>query len=104
MSWIYALSRVFTFMALGIITFALCLHAMYAWGLTTAELSYLAIILAGLGVAGTRLPRRYKTPDIKLPANHRPMNRTNRKERVFTEHQFEQLRAAIFDKDQEPRP
>lgn len=107
MNWIKATTSLSGALAVGVLSFIISVHALFTWGLTLSQLSWIVVGLSVISIIGTYLPDRirpHKTPDIRLPENHRTMNRTSGVEHVMTQEQFEQLRAAIFDKDQEPRP
>lgn len=107
MSWIRAFTNTCGTLAMGILAFVISAHALFTWGLTLWQLSGIAVILAAIALIGDYLPkrpRRHKTPDSKLPANAHLMNRTAQEEIVISVQQFENLKAAIFDNNQEPRP
>lgn len=106
MSWIKAFTNTCGSIAMGILAFVISVHALFTWGLTLWQLSGIAVILAAIALIGDYLPskiRRHKTPDSMLPPNAHLMNRTGQEEIVFSVQQFEHLKAAIFDSNQEKR-
>lgn len=94
MNWIKATTSLSGALAVGGLSFIISVHALFTWGLTLSQLGYVAIGLSVLSIIGTYLPDRirpHKTPDIKLPENHRTMNRTSGVEHVMTQEQFDRI-------------